>query len=138
MKYLFASSYIKDGKEIFVEQTPEDVSKIDTKRSAFYDILKLEEDGFPPIKFCLSGNNCAYLVDLLTGEFCFGNSEEQGAPFYLYDAQNRPLNDPLKLIYYRNVSLSFTSAGIEECKTVIFNFGWQLPGTDVKRIISIR
>lgn len=132
MKYIFGCKFL-DGK--LYEQNPEDRSLIDPNRSSYYDILQEEEKGNSPIQFCLTGNNSYYLLDLYDGSFEVGaNSEETGGKFYLHD----PQQGGLKLIYYRNVSVSFTSAGTEESKTVVFNFGWQLPGTDIKRIISIK
>lgn len=132
MKYLFGVQF-QDNKTI--QQTDDDKSLIDPSRSCYYDILQEENRGNFPIKFCLTGNNSYYLLDLYDGSFEVGaNSEETGGKFYLYE----PQEGGLKLIYYRNVSISFTSAGTEECKTTTFNFGWQIPGTDVKKIITLR
>lgn len=132
MKYLFAAQ-LKDLS--FIEQTSNDISTLNPLKSTFYDVLQAEEAGNPPIKFCLSGNGCAYLVDLYDGHFEFGTSEECGASFWLHE----PLQGELKLIYYRQVSFSINAFDNDDShKTIVFNFGWQIPGTDVKRIVSIR
>lgn len=131
MKYLFGVQFL-DGT--FLEQTPQDVSKINPLKSAYYDILQEEEKGNPPVKFCLVGEGCSYLVDLYDGHFEAGIGGEQGAIFWLY----RPLDNLVKLIYYRDVSFSISSDFSDSHKDIVFNFGWQIPGTDIKRIISLK
>ena len=134
MKYLFTTFHGMDsnGQEIYIEQTPQDISKFYPLKSAYYDVLKLEEEGIPPLKFCLVGEGSCYLVDLFDGSFVFGNSEEVGAKFWLH----KPQEGNLKLIYYRFNEISVGCG--EELRSTTFNFGWQIPGTDIKRIITVK
>ena len=136
MKYLFTTFHGLDenGAEIYVEQTPQDISKINPEKSAYYDVLQLEEAGKPPLKFCLVGNGSCYLVDLIDGSFSFGNSEEAGAKFWL----DPPRAGGLKLIYYRHNEISVNCLNGERRDTTSFNFGWQVIGSDVKRIITVK
>jgi hypothetical protein len=131
MKYLFTALFA-DGKQI--EQTDADTSKLDEKRSAFYDVLEEEKNGNKCWIFNLShkeGDNINdYLMDLRDGHF-----EVNNAPLWLHAEDG--LTD-FRLIYYRNVRKIYE--GFEEIRTEIaFNFGWQTTrnGENIQKVITL-
>jgi len=69
LKYLFKATF-SDGTVI--KQTSKDVSKIDPKRSAFYDVLNCDKT---LEKFELTGFLDKWSVNLKTGEFTHNNKK---------------------------------------------------------------
>ena len=93
LTYLFKATYL-DGT--VYQQTQEDTSCQDPKRSCFFD-LKQEQ-----LKtFQLEGNGHTYLVDLTDGHF-----ELDGVPFRFHEY---PLTD-IKLVYFRRHTHNFNVA----------------------------
>ena len=65
LKYLFNAEF-EDGT--IISQTQDDVSKLDEKRSQFYDVLEYANTS--PIKrFELAGDDKSLIIDLETGRF---------------------------------------------------------------------
>lgn len=106
MKYLFKVEY-KDGT-IFT-QNEDDVSLVDPKRSAFFDI----KDNIK--RFSLIGEHI-YTVDLTDGHF-----EIDGIDFKMHEEE---LKD-FKLIYFRRHKYTFNAKHQEKSHEVVFRFGWQ-------------
>jgi hypothetical protein len=133
MKYLFTSLHLDpNGEKIFIEQTPEDKSTIDSLRSAFFDVLEQERAGNPCQMFCLTGEGHNYLVDLRDGRF-----EIDGTSFYLHTGEIHNI----RLIYFRKVN-RFFSMDYESQEQMIesYNFGWQatVDGKNVQHVITLK
>lgn len=115
LKYLF-EAHLSDGTVI--QQTPQDVSRIEPGRSAFYDVQQRIAD----IKyFGLFSENATYLVDLTDGHF-----EIDGKPFHVRDPQ-MPVQEGTiyRLIYFRRHQVHF-NLGLEEIgHDIQFFLGWQ-------------
>lgn len=90
LKYLFEAEYY-DGTTY--NQTPEDQSKLDEKKSEFYDVLN---SGKVVKRFSLIGEGNKISVDLSTGLF-----EVNGLPLLLESDKLPTLPDKFELIFYR-------------------------------------
>ncbi len=109
LKYLFTVVYEDSTK---FKQPPEDISAIDPKRSAFFDIRQDDV-----MLFSLDDTEHLFEVDLRDGEFSV-----DGVYFF---AQIPPSGAKLRLIYFRRHRYHFT-AGLEEIGHEIeYHFGWQ-------------
>lgn len=131
LKYLFTAEFI-DGSVI--QQTQADVSSLDPKRSAFFDVLEKEKT-VALKKFTLSAEN-SYSVDLTDGHF-----EVNGLPFRLHE---EPLND-LKIIFFRQHTHKFNQhthkfnlAFEEQSHDIVYRMGWQTTkeGKNIQHIIE--
>jgi len=123
LKYLFTVVY-DDGTEYI--QSQDDVSISDPLRSAFYDI-----DIDKVVTFTLNGNAHTYMVDLRSGQF-----EIDGALFIV--GEQLSLDNPSrKLIYYRQHTHEYTLGLQEIAHEVLFCMGWEIVGTNIKRVIYI-
>jgi hypothetical protein len=138
LKYLFIVTY-KD-RTVF-KQTKEDVSKLDPKRSCFYDVtLKLKEvKTFEIIEQSLFPKK--YSIDLESGLFNInGNVINVG----------EEVAGPKKLIYFRrhrqstNVTYELTSGNVVKNlpigDEVMYIIGWEgkdEKGKNIKRIIGV-
>lgn len=125
LTYLFTVTY-KDGTEF--RQTSDDVSNVDPKRSAFFDVRQDEVQ-----TFSLSNGEHTYSVCLTDGHFSV-----DGRRFFMHDT-NETLED-LRLIFYRKHTHSFHQAsGTELAHDIKYCLGWQTTkdGVNVKRIMQI-
>ena len=142
LRYLFTAQF-NDGT--MLEQTQDDVSKTNPKKSAFFDVLndtrKLERfwlleiyknvdlDRITPSK---------YLVDLTDGHF-----EINGNSFFLHEQtidESKKLSD-FRLIYFRRVQQSMNLTSGEASTKTMFMIGWQAnyaDGKNEKRILFIK
>ena len=116
LKYLFTAEY-EDGSS-FV-QSQDDVSKLDEKRSQFYDVIQSEKK---LVKFYLRSDDKVFSVDLLTGYFNINGIEtivEGDKPV--------PINNPVyRLIFYRQHQHDFNAESKKETvHRVTYFIGWQ-------------
>jgi hypothetical protein len=118
LKYLFAAEY-KDGS-VF-HQNAEDVSGIDPKRSAFYDV---QQDNL--VTFSLIGDGKIHSVNLEDGGF-----EINGNKFFLHldDELN---NEKKELIFFRRHKHDFNIDMQEIGHTVSYIIGWTAAGKTYK------
>jgi hypothetical protein len=116
LKYLFVAVLV-DGTKI--EQTPDDVSKFDPTRSAFFDVVgKVVE------RFELYSDDESFSVSLKDGSF-----QHDFSTFRLHDEQ---LKD-YKLIYFRRHKHHMI-AGKQVGHDIEYHFGWEAKGPDGKNI----
>lgn len=132
LKYLFTAE-LEDGS--FFSQDAEDVSKVDPKRSAFYDLLNC---GKKVVKFTLSlavahnGAQKTIAVSLVDGHF-----ELNGQVMWL---EENPLPIERRLVFFRQHQHDFNSATREQTghRTKYF-IGWQatVGGQNIQHILGI-
>ncbi len=138
LKYLFVAEYT-DGS--FEKQTSTDISKLDIKRSQFYDVL---QSGKVIRKFSLVGDGNTITVNLQTGIFSINGLK------VLLESEKLPtLPDKFELIFYRqwteNLNIDVDAATGEEfgrkqmpsfCEYFI---GWQcnIKGKNYKQKIAV-
>jgi hypothetical protein len=135
MKYLF-ECHFNDGT--VVQQTPEDISKTDPGRSAFYDVTSRADD---IVVFGIFNNQNTYAVDLRDGSFLVNNAKftipsmvktevthedksvtEEDAPFVAAPDQK------FELIYFRRHShLTIVGPALpkELSHQIEFYIGWK-------------
>ena len=121
LKYLFHAEYT-DGTIFY--QMPEDVSKQDSKRSAFYDV-----DHSRLRAFHLLGQEYCYTVNLVDGSFMVN-----GVSFRMHE---EPLEN-FRLIFFRRHTHSFT--GSSETHKIVYRLGWQATdaeGRNQQRVMEI-
>lgn len=138
LKYLFEAEFT-DGT--VVKQTPLDTSKIDPKRSEYYDILN---SGKTIKRFSLVGNKNKVTVDLTTGLF-----EVNGLSVLLESDKLPILPDKFTLIFYRqhthNQNITYNKSDLKELKRgAVEHFceyfiGWQcvIKGKNYQQKIAI-
>ena len=125
LKYLFIAEY-KDGTSY--EQTPEDISKTDEKRSCFFDVKQDEV-----LRFYLVSAENVFCVDLSDGHF-----EVNDVPFFMHDV-GEGLKD-FRLIFYRQHTHQFNMERQELAHEINYCIGWQTndkDGKNVKRIMEV-
>lgn len=125
LKYLFVVEY-KDGTSY--EQTQEDVSKTDEKRSCFYDVKQDEV-----LRFYLVSAENVLCVDLSDGHF-----EVNKFHFFMHDA-GEGLRD-FRLIFYRQHTHQFNMERQELSHEINYCIGWQTndkDGKSHKRIMEV-
>jgi hypothetical protein len=115
LKYLFRARF-SDGTKI--QQTPEDQSTIDPRRSAYFDVLRRIDD---VVSFSLENSEAWYSVSLEDGRF-----SAQGV---IIEAQpcgkpEMPAGGKFKLIYFRDHTHTFVMGG-ENSHEVAYRFGWE-------------
>jgi hypothetical protein len=123
LKYLFTAQYL-DGS-VFA-QNPEDVSSVDPKRSAFYDV-----DHSKLAIFYLVSSNNVYSVNLIDGHF-----EVNGVPFRLHD--DPELKD-FRLIFFRQHTHNYNIITKEELShEIVYKLGWQTTkeGKNIQHVIE--
>ena len=119
MKYLFGCEF---DNEVYL-QTPEDVSRTNPKKSAFFDVMDKKIE-----RFWLTGEGHKYLVDLRDGHF-----EIDGLPFKLHEED---LSD-FRIIYFRRHTLEL-SGTTEVGHKIEFCIGWQTTkDKNYKQIMTI-
>jgi len=131
LRYLFTAQF-NDGT--MLEQTQDDVSKTNPKKSAFFDVLndtrKVERFWLTDETFSQHGtNDNKYLVDLTDGHF-----EINGSPFFLHEQtidESKKLSD-FRLIYFRRVRQSMNVGSREASAKVMYLIGWQANYPDGK------
>lgn len=129
LKYSFTATFL-DGNVI--EQDPDnDVSKVDPKRSAFYDVLEHEKKS-PLVSFVLKGEGHEYGVDLRDGHF-----EIDGVQFFMHEGHlhsmpsGKKVMMPLtafELVFFRNHTHSFevSQKGNQEVShQIVYRMGWK-------------
>lgn len=102
------------------------------KRSCFFDVKRLIEEGRKIRYFMLSDGKDVYMVDLTDGHF-----EVNGKSFFMHD--RRDLSD-FKIIFYRQHTHSFNVGNRAELShEMIFCIGWQVTIDDenIKRVMEI-
>jgi len=102
LKYLFHVQYYDGGGFI---QEPEDVSKVDSKRSAYYDV---EQDKVQYFELLLDDERVLG-IDLATGQFFTCAEGYYLTQFTIGD----PGPKPYKLIFYRQHTHNF-NVGLDE------------------------
>ncbi len=135
LKYLFKAEFA-DGT--VYEQTIEDISLVDPKKSAFFDVLQKDEKDSRLLRFLIEGEGHKYLVDLIDGHF-----EIDGVSFDCHETL--PHNYPdRRIIYYRKHENDFDSnpdgsLGVETAHRIWYCIGWQttINGKNFKETITI-
>ena len=125
LKFLFVVEY-KDGTTY--EQTQEDVSLADEKRSCFFDVKQDEV-----LRFYLASSKDVFCVDLSDGHF-----EVNKVPFFMHDSGGE-LKD-FRLIFYRQHTHKFNMERQELAHEVNYCMGWQTndkDGKNHKRIMEV-
>lgn len=125
LRYLFGA-HLSDEREHF--QTADDVSVMNPKKSAFFDLCQHDEngelvcdaDGVAVVRddielFQLEGQGHKYLVDLRDGHF-----EVDGAVFFV----EYPPQGKLSVVYFRRRRHHF-QGGVEVWQECTYNFGWR-------------
>jgi hypothetical protein len=116
LKYLFTATF-KDGTVI--EQTPDDRSVVDEKRSRFYDVLE-EAKKQQLVSFTLCGEGHTYTVDLTDGHF-----EVDGVSFRMIEGEL----PEYRIVFFRQHTHDFLmgSDGTQtpSTHTVCYRMGWQ-------------
>lgn len=134
LKYLFNAEF-RDGTVI--NQTEDDISSLDPKRSQFYDVLeKTKESSLK--RFELHGEGKSLIVDLVTGWF-----DLNGIPFRCHETL--PLDDPeFRLIFYREHQAKTNIVNGEPDLKVVdditgYCVGWQttIQGKNYKETVII-
>lgn len=125
LKYLF-TAYYKDGTTY--QQNPEDISRLDTSRSCFYDIKKEKLS-----QFILRNENTLFGVNLEDGSFIVN-----GQFFFMHDT-NFPLKN-IELYFYRRHRHLFKQDGTEISHEIYYQVGFDAEdsnGNKVQRIMTI-
>jgi hypothetical protein len=115
LKYLF-SAHFKDGSVI--RQTLEDVSNVDPKKSAFFDVLQRIDD---LVWFSLENGLTRYSVNLEDGRFAVESLPIEAQP----SEQPMPEGGKYKLIYWRDHKHVFNQEWAEKSHEVAYRFGWE-------------
>jgi hypothetical protein len=134
LSYLF-EAHLNDGSVI--QQTPEDVSKTDPDRSAYYDVIQRLSD---VQVFGLFNDNHTYVVDLRDGHF-----EVDGVPLNVGSEEDIELmpDQKFELVYFRR-HMHVTAVGaqlpVELSHSVEYFLGWttEVNGKQIRRTISTK
>lgn len=128
LKYLFTAEYT-DGT--IYQQTPEDVSVSDPKKSCFSDI-----DHRKLVKFTLKGEGHSYAVNLRDGHF-----EVDGVQFFMHEDFDLVA---FRLIFFRQHTHTIQQtrfADKELSHEIVYRMGWQtttVRGENYQRIMQIK
>ena len=117
LAYLF-EAHLKDGT--LIQQTPEDVSKLDPTRSAYYDVVQRKAD---VEVFGIFNDDHTYAVDLRDGHF-----EIDGLPFNVLSGDPQlPEGQKLELVYFRRHIQTMVLGAVEiaEEEPTEFFIGWK-------------
>lgn len=129
LKYLFVVQF--DDNTLY-EQNPGDVSTIDPeKKSCFYDVMQMVEQGKKIVWFLLTDNRNVYAVNLLHGYF-----QINGVNFYMHE--RRDIQD-FRIVFFRQHTHSFNLGLKELGHEMVFRMGWQatVDGQNLQRIMEI-
>jgi hypothetical protein len=129
LAYLFECHFV-DGT--MIQQTPDDISKLDSARSAFYDVSQRIDE---VIVFGLVNDDHTYVVDLRDGHF-----EIDGVPFDISGQDELPAGTSYRLIYFRRVVHTITQGFVNMTdSTVKYHIGWQatVDGKNFQQTISV-
>jgi hypothetical protein len=126
---------LNDGTVI--QQTPEDVSKVDPTKSAYYDVCQRLSD---VVVFGFFNDDHSYLVDLRDGHF-----EVDGTVINVHTEEDLELmpDQKFELVYFRR-HVHVTAVGgeipVELSHTVAYHLGWttMVGEKQVRRTISAR
>lgn len=146
LKYLF-SAYLKDG--YVYHQTEEDVSRLNSLRSCFYDLVQEEEKGNKVLRFVLKGEGYEYAVDLQDGHF-----EIDGVPFAFHEPIKEVILDKpgqynlvilkdFRLVFFREHNVQIEQSVEEGIQPkilgddIVYRMGWQctLDGKNYQQIM---
>lgn len=132
LRYSFTVEY-KDGSTF--KQNAEDVSLVDPKRSAFFDV-RLEDVK----RFHLYGGG-TFIKDKFTVDLTDGHFEVMGIPFFLHDSA-QPLKN-FKLKFFRRHTHNFNiGQHIKEIDHLIdYCMGWEADddkGNIIERILEVK
>lgn len=144
LKYRYTVDFV-DGTTF--DQPKDDVSTIDPKRSAFYDVLQSK---VKVKRFTLKRLLERYSVDLLTGTFKINGVEVIPEPVIDKKTGKELVVIDRKLIWYMNVQKHFNATystikgsllkmdNLNEER--IFYFGWEttIKGKNYKRVIGVK
>lgn len=125
LKYLFVAVY---NDNTHYQQSSEDVSKKNPKKSSFFDV-----DKDKLVKFFIASETTAVCVDLIDGHFEINN-----VPFRLHSDLDE-FKD-FKLVYFRDVRRHFKANSLEPIGIdVIYQIGWECEkdGVKHKRVIEV-
>lgn len=130
LKYTFECLF-QDGSAII--QTQDDVSRLDLKRSQFYDVLEKDKET-PITRFALTGDGNYLMVDLTDGHF-----ELNDVPFDCHETlpEDKPLR---RLIFYRQHTHHANLEGKEIAHEVAYCIGWQctINGKNYKETVTLK
>lgn len=129
LTYLF-ECHFTDGT--FIQQTPEDVSKTDPSKSAFYDVLQRNDE---VMIFAIVNDDHTYVVDLRDGHF-----EIDGIPFTVHDKDELPHDCKFRVVYFRRNVHTITQGYVNMTdSSVKYHIGWQttVEGKNYQKTIAI-
>ncbi len=135
LKYLFIAKF---DDETSLYQDHNDVSSINDKKSAFYDVLQMIEKGKKLIAFQLTDTVNIFEVNLLTGTF-FINGFEIACPV-IGNEENDVVLSNYRVIFFRKHKRNFNVDFEELSHQIWYRFGWQAndeTGKNHKRIFEI-
>jgi hypothetical protein len=128
LAYLF-ECHFADGTVL--QQTPEDLSKTEPNKSAFYDVLQRNDE---VIVFGIVNDDHTYAVDLRDGHF-----EIDGVPLYVHGQDELPPDTKYRVVYFRRVSHMITQ-GYEIAESAVkYHIGWQatVDGKNYQKTIAV-
>jgi hypothetical protein len=129
LTYLFTCRFT-DGSVI--QQTPEDVSRLDASCSAFYDVLQRidEVESFIIKKYDAPHT---YMVDLRDGHF-----EIDGVPFFV-SSEELPGEAKFRLIYFHRHQHNQGQSMMGDVSSIAYHIGWQttIDGKNFRTMISV-
>lgn len=135
LKYLFIAKF---EDETSLCQNHDDVSSVDNKRSAFYDVMQKIESGVKLIAFQLTDTVNVFEVNLLNGKFSI-NGFEIACPVVGNDQVDVEMKN-YRVIYFRKHRKHFNQQFEEQLHETWYRFGWQAndeTGKNHKRIFEI-
>lgn len=143
LKYLFIAEF-SDGSQYV--QDKNDVSKLDPKRSQFYDVL---QSGKKIVKFSLVYRLFGVQTDTWTVDLVQGTFEHNGKPFGVQLDQGHVGIKDFTLYFFRNherdlsVTYDLESGNVLKAKNAghrikyLLGFTYEFKGAEYKRVIEI-
>lgn len=101
------------------------------KRSCFFDVKRLIEEGRKIRYFMLSDGKDVYMVDLTDGHF-----EINGKSFFMHE--RRDFTD-FEIIFFRQHTHNFMASGAETAHDIVYRMGWQTnkDGQNFQQVMEI-
>lgn len=130
LKYLFRATFADDS---IIQQTQDDVSPNDPKRSQFFDVLEKAKTT-PLTAFVLVGEGHEYGVDLRDGHF-----EIDGVPFRFHEDEDYK---DFRIVFWRrhrhHIEVSI-ARNKEVGHEIAYRIGWQctVKGKNYEEIMQI-